>query len=77
VNNNANVFVRSGVHCAGPNCAAVRKEVNHWFVVSIVNGRFTAEPFDSWGELGPHDRPACGQQCAQKLFEQYLSKCPT
>jgi len=69
-----NPYTIQTVRCAGPNCEAVRKEVNHWFVVSTINGRFIAEPFESWGDLDAHDHPVCGQACAQKLFEQYLSK---
>lgn len=70
----SNPYKVATVRCAGPNCEAVRKEVNHWFVVSTINGRFVAEPFESWGDLDTHDNPVCGQACAQKLFEQYLSK---
>ena len=69
-----NPYAVQTVRCAGPNCEAVRKEVNHWFVVSTINGRFIAEPFESWGDLDAHDHPVCGSACAQKLFEQYLSK---
>lgn len=69
-----NPFAVQTVRCAGPNCEAIRKEVNHWFVVSTVAGRFIAEPFESWEDLSANDHPVCGQACAQKLFEQYLSK---
>lgn len=68
-----NPYVRESVHCAGPNCDAVRKEANHWFVIDA--GR----EFECWlydPEVGLDDDvlPVCGQQCAQKLFEQWLTK---
>ncbi len=67
-----NAYVRNVVHCAGPNCDAVRKDVNHWFLVGFVDGVFCCRAFDD--VMRPEDLPVCGQQCAQRLFEQWLNR---
>ncbi len=61
------------VKCAAPGCTNVRRQANHWFVISVEQ-RFTCRPFSSTADLRPIDEPACGQACAQKLFERYLAK---
>jgi hypothetical protein len=68
-----NAYVRNVVHCAGPNCDAVRKDVNHWFLVGFVDGTFCCRAFDGV-VMFPEDLPVCGQQCAQRLFEQWLNR---
>jgi hypothetical protein len=61
------------VKCAAPGCANVRREANHWFVISVEQ-RFTCRPYSAAADLRSTDKPACGQACAQKLFERYLAK---
>jgi len=61
------------VKCAAPGCTNVRREANHWFVISVEQ-RFTCRPYSAVAHLRPTDEPACGQACAQKLFERYLAK---
>lgn len=61
------------VKCAAPGCSNVRRETNHWFVISAEQ-RFTCKPYSATGGLLFNDEPACGQACAQKLFERYLAK---
>lgn len=61
------------VKCAAPGCTNVRREANHWFVTSVEQ-RFTCRPYSAAADLRPLDEPACGQACAQKLFERYLAK---
>ncbi len=73
----ANPFTQPTVRCAGPNCAHVRKEANHWFVVSTAEleppiRAFTCFPFMADIELAEDEYPVCGQQCAQKMLEKYL-----
>ena len=65
-----NPWVYPVIHCAGPACTAVRKEVNRWFLISVTN-RFCCRDFSS--DVGPGEMPVCGQQCAQKLLEQWLN----
>lgn len=71
----SNPFAVETVRCAGPGCEAVRRDCNHWFV--IVTGEespaFKCWPFDKIA-LMDQAKPVCGQACAQKLFEQFLSK---
>jgi hypothetical protein len=61
------------VKCAAPGCTNVRRQANHWFVTSVEQ-RFTCRPFSDAADLQPLDEPACGQACAQKLFERFLAK---
>ena len=61
------------VKCAAPGCTNVRRQANHWFVISVEQ-RFTCRPYSATADLRPADQPACGQACAQKLFERYLAK---
>jgi hypothetical protein len=61
------------VKCAGPGCANVRRESNHWFVVSSETSRFTCRPYVPALGLRSADQPACGQACAQRLFERFLA----
>jgi len=69
----SNPFAVETVRCAGPGCKHVRQEANHWFVVSVWHGQFTCWPFDKVG-LTEEMQPVCGSACAQRLFEQFLSK---
>ena len=64
--------VRS-VKCAV--CGKVRQEVNHWFVVRTVCF-FVCWPFSESeeAELEPDERPVCGQGCAQKEFECWMTE---
>jgi hypothetical protein len=73
------------VKCA--HCGKARQEANRWFVVTSLDGRFRCRPLvarpsvakadlqcqtPDW-RLGKSEEPVCGQQCAQKLFERYLT----
>jgi len=60
--------------CAGPGCASVRRESNHWFLITIELGTFICRPFSSTTNLQDDDKPVCGQACAQKLLECFLAK---
>lgn len=62
------------VKCAGPGCANIRRESNHWFLITIEPGTFICRPFSSTTNLQDDDKPVCGQACAQKLLECFLAK---
>jgi hypothetical protein len=59
------------VKCA--NCGKHRQQTNHWFVTSVEREKFRCAPLDPKRRLRTCEEPACGQQCAQKLFETYLA----
>lgn len=64
------------------NCGRLRQETNHWFVVRVERGTFrcvllAAMTMTAAKKLKSNDWPACGQQCAQKLFEQYMAQTAT
>lgn len=70
----ANPFLVTSVKCAGPGCEHVRRDVNHWFTIDMNSaGRFICLPFVPEG-IKEWEKPVCGAACAQKLFEQFLSK---
>jgi hypothetical protein len=73
VTKSGNPHLVTTVKCAAPGCANVRRQANHWFVISVER-RFTCRPYSATADLRPADEPACGQACAQKLFERYLAK---
>ncbi len=73
MSNSRNSHLVTTVKCAAPGCSNVRREANHWFVISVEQ-RFTCRPYSAAPRLRPLDQPACGQACAQKLFERYLAK---
>lgn len=62
------------VKCAGPGCANIHRESNHWFLVTIEPATFICRPFSSAIDLQEADKPVCGQACAQKLLECFLAK---
>lgn len=62
------------VKCAGPGCANVRREANHWFVTTIEENKFICRPYIPSLGLKETDEPACGQACAQKLMERFLAR---
>ena len=69
-----NPYTGPATRCAGPNCDQMRKDTNHWFVTLVADGAFGCWPFDPKIPIQADEKPVCGQQCAQKLFEQYLSE---
>jgi len=71
-----NPHVITTVKCAGPGCANVRRESNHWFLITVNHGRFMCRPYVSAQPLRRFDQPVCGQACAQKLLERFLARPP-
>jgi len=53
-------------------CGRVRQETNHWFTVRTVCF-FVCWPFSEEEELQQDERPVCGQGCAQKEFESWMT----
>lgn len=74
------------VRCA--HCGTVRREANHWFAILVAGDQFRCSPLAALatrqrGQTKPADlprglrrdeAPACGQQCAQKIFEKFLAR---
>ena len=58
------------VRCA--QCGRLRQESALWFVASVERGMFRCQPLRECKSKN-HQEPACGQHCAQKLFERYLA----
>lgn len=58
------------VRCAV--CGKLRETVNHWFLIWI-GIAFHCFPFDA-APRTPDDNPVCGQGCAQKLYEKWMTE---
>ncbi len=69
-----NPYVVLTVKCAGAGCSNVRGHANHWFVTSVEDGVFICRGYSARISLRENDEPVCGQACAQKVFERYLTK---
>jgi hypothetical protein len=81
----SNPYIIKTVKCA--HCGKAKQEGNHWFVLTVASGSFrcrplacsaaAAEPTPPCGwpglRLTKSQAPVCGQQCAQKVFERYLT----
>lgn len=61
------------VKCAGPGCPNVRRESNHWFLITLERDSFFCRPYLPACGLGPLDLPVCGNSCAQKLLDRFLA----
>ena len=57
------------VRCAV--CWKLREQANHWFLIWLSKG-FHCYPFDI-APRQPNDLPVCGQACAQKEFERWMT----
>lgn len=57
------------VRCAV--CGKLRQHANHWFLIWLTFG-FHCYPFDI-APRQPDDLPVCGQACAQKEFERWMT----
>jgi hypothetical protein len=80
-----NLYLIKTVRCA--HCGQSTEEANHWFVLTVRSGKFRCRPLASKAtvispvpssriaalRLLRSEEPVCGQQCAQKLFERYLT----
>lgn len=73
MNNPRNPHLVTTVKCAA-GCTNVRREANHWFVITTEQHRFICRPYLSATSLRVADEPVCGQACAQKLLERFLAR---
>ncbi len=76
MNQARNPHLITTVKCAGPGCVNIRRESNHWFLITVDRDKFTCRPYVSAQPLRQSDRPVCGQACAQKVFERFLARSP-
>ncbi len=73
-----NPFIKTVVMCAAPNCGNIKLACNHWFIchMPVDSGRFLVKPWDDDDPNLHEDNvlPICGDQCAIKMFQVYLSR---
>lgn len=68
---NSNIV--STIKCAGPGCQKTRAAADPWFVTVIARDVFTCRRFAPSRPLRRFEQPVCGQACAVRLFDGYLS----
>lgn len=61
------------IKCAGPGCHKTRTGTDHWFVTVIVRDVFSCRRYAPSRPLGRFEQPVCGQACAIRVFDGYLS----
>jgi hypothetical protein len=66
-----NAYERRVILCAV--CSALRGEVDGWFVISVLHGRFLCAALAPAPSLRKFDAPVCGHQCAAVLLERFLN----
>jgi hypothetical protein len=71
---NRNPYQVTTVRCAAPGCSNLRRQANHWFVAVEQEDAFFCRPYLHDAQIATTEKPVCGQACAQKIFERYLTK---
>lgn len=61
------------IKCAGPGCHKTRTAIDPWFVTVIVRDVFSCRRYAPTRPLSRLEQPVCGQACAVRLFDSYLS----
>lgn len=65
------------IRCDGPNCEHIKGENNHWFTVWVKEDGGKYEDTEEFhcirGIVGREVKYACGQECATKMFNSFLS----
>lgn len=68
-----NRYIVNTVRCAG--CNALKGAVNHWWLVTMLDGLFTVEPLtEHYAIWDRYDQPVCGRACAQNKLEEFLAQ---
>jgi hypothetical protein len=70
---NRNIYAVSAIKCAGPGCPKTRATADPWFVTVIDHDVFSCRPYAPSLRLGRSEQPVCGQACAVRLFDRFLS----
>ena len=64
---------RNIIECNGPNCGAVRKETNGWWVILVWHEVFSIRHHDPDKKLEKDEKTVCGQACATRLLQSYMN----
>jgi endogenous inhibitor of DNA gyrase (YacG/DUF329 family) len=74
----SNPHTVSTVKCAV--CGKQKESVNHWYIINAFripapDAAFVCWPLEQVVEIkDEHDEPVCGQECAQKRFERWMTE---
>ena len=61
------------IQCAGPGCGRLRHDATHWLVLRLARHSFCCRVYSVHRHLSSADLAACGQNCAQKIFDRFMS----
>lgn len=65
----------STIKCAAPGCRNTQSgATDRWFVTLIERGVFYCRQYSASRPLRRFEQPACGQACAVRLFDWFLSR---
>jgi len=65
----------STIKCAAPGCRNTQSgATDRWFVTLIDRDVFYCRRYSASGPLRRFEQPACGQACAVRLFDRFLSR---
>ena len=63
------------IKCAAPGCRNTQSgATDRWFVTLIERGVFYCRQYSASRPLRRFEQPACGQACAVRLFDRFLSR---
>lgn len=68
-----NTFTVQTIRCAGPGCSNLRRDDDLWFATTVQDGTFVCRPYFPTPLPQGLEKPVCGQACALRVFDQYLS----
>ena len=61
------------IKCAGPGCCNTTATTGRWFITLVEHESFFCRRYSAFRPLRPPEKPACGQACAVRLFDRFLT----
>lgn len=71
-NSSGNPNAINTIKCAGPGCRNTTATTG-WFITLIVDEFFLCHRYSAFRPLRRSEQPACGQACAVRLFDRFLT----
>ena len=67
-------MIRQAIFC--DICGAERKQTNHWFVASNLEGELRVSRLNLNKRLHPGTMHLCGQTCLHKMVDEFMARAP-
>lgn len=61
------------IKCAGLGCSNTTATTGRWFITLIEDESFSCRRYSAFRPLRRSEKPACGQACAVRLFDRFLT----